>query len=100
MNYPLKDLAEFITRHGEAKIGITIRCPGCGMKFSAWFQNPIGDVEPAGRVQWRRVGETLEDLSLNPSFMFVGHCHSWITNGEVRVDSAFTCPPIEPEHVV
>ena len=106
MNYPLKDFAAFIVGDGdmvgdgEAKTGVLIRCPNCRMPFGAWFRNPIGNVEPSGRVQWDRTGETLETLSLFPSFMFVGHCHSWIKDGQIQVDSAFSCPPIDPEHVV
>jgi hypothetical protein len=99
MNYPLAELGEFLSYDKGRKLGIMIRCPNCKMAFSAWFKNPIGGGEPGGRVQWDRTGETLETLSLNPSFMFVGHCHSWIKNGQVCVDSPFTCPPIAPEHV-
>ena|SRR5579864_4268340 len=98
VNYPLKEVGEFVM-DGDRKIGIMIRCPNCQMLFSAWFRNPIGGGEAPHRVSWDRLGDTLETLSLTPSFMAVQHFHSWIRNGELRVDSAFTCPPIDPEHV-
>jgi len=104
VNYPLKELGEFITDQtaSGAFIGLMVRCPNCRMQFSAWFRNPIGDPVYQRRAEpvWDRKGETLETLTLSPSFMFVGHCHSWIKDGQVQVDSAFTCPPIDPEHVV
>lgn len=99
MNYPLKEVGEFVT-DGDRKIGLRIRCPNCQMKFGAWFRNPIGGGEPPHHVVWARKGETLETLSLTPSFLAVGHFHSWVLDGELRVDSAFTCPPIAPEHVL
>jgi hypothetical protein len=100
MNYPLAELGEFLVYDGGRKLGVAIRCPHCGMRFSAWFKNPIGGGEPGGRVQWDRTGETLETLSLSPSFMFFGHCHSWIRDGQVCVDSQFSCQKIDPAHVV
>jgi hypothetical protein len=96
MNYPLAEFANFIEHDGR-RCGLMIRCPNCGMKMSAWFKNPIGGGEGYGRVKWDRTGETLETLSLNPSFLAYEHYHSWIRDGQIQVDSAFSCKPIAPE---
>jgi hypothetical protein len=96
VNYPLKDFADFANwntvANPDAKDGIYVRCPNCGAQHAAWFANPIGPSSTSGaRVTWQRTGERLETLSLNPSFMAVGHYHSWIRNGQLCVDSPFTC---------
>jgi hypothetical protein len=90
MDYPLKDFAVF-AEHNGAKIGLLIKCPNCGMRMSAWFKVPIGGGEPMDRVQWDRTGDTLENITLHPSFGATGHYHSWIRNGMLCVDSAFEC---------
>ena len=92
MNYPLKDLAKFSEYEGK-HVGILVDCPNCGATGAAYFDTPIegGSMPEWARVQWKRTGETLETLSLTPSFAMIGHYHSWITNGELRVDSEFSC---------
>jgi hypothetical protein len=93
-NYPLTDVAEFRKYGDPAAIeGVLIRCPNCGLRHAAWFKNPIGMKTSAfeHRVTWDRTGDTLETLSLNPSFKAVGCYHSWIRNGYLVVDSPFEC---------
>jgi hypothetical protein len=90
VNYPLKDFAEFQEFEGR-RVGLLVACPNCGAKGGAWFTNPIEGGPPYGRVCWDRTGETLETLTLTPSFRAVGHYHSWIRNGELSVDSPFEC---------
>jgi hypothetical protein len=96
MNYPLKVAAEFWTFEGR-KVGLAIRCPNCGSQHMAFFQNPIGGGAPVKTLgTWARFGETLETISLTPSFLAIDHYHSWIKNGELRVDSPFTCVAAAP----
>jgi len=89
LNYPLKDLGKFSEYDGERE-GIIFRCPNCGVyggvhfldsKYAAKYPSPV----------WARSGDTLETISLTPSVRMIGHFHSWITSGELRVDSAFEC---------
>jgi hypothetical protein len=92
MDYPLAPLAEFIDGpQGRTNCGVMIDCPNCGMSGAAWFKNPIDGGPPVHPVQWDRTGETLETLTLNPSFQMIGHYHSWIRNGMLCVDSEFSC---------
>jgi hypothetical protein len=58
----------------------------------AFFTNPIGGGSPVKTIgTWIRFGETLETISLTPSFLAIDHYHSWIKNGELQVDSPFSC---------
>lgn len=94
MNYPLRQLGMFFsTRDSRVIDGVYINCPNCGAVHAACFANPIGGTKPCAwaRVTWNRTGETLETLSLSPSFMAVGHYHSWVRDGQLQVDSAFSC---------
>lgn len=93
MNYALKQFAEFVTYGDDGASGVVIECPNCGMKGSAWFENPIGGSMPVHRVTWKRTGETLETLTLHPSFAMIGHFHSWVRDGMLQVDSEFSCAP-------
>lgn len=93
--YPLKDFADFIECEG-VRCGVAIGCPNCGTRFSAWFTSTVSakwkEYFP-NRPTWQHAGDSLETLSLDPSFMFTGHCHSWIRNGKICVDSEFECKP-------
>jgi hypothetical protein len=92
MNYKLSQMAEFLT-YGEVIEGVRINCPNCRTPHAAWFKNPIGASESSmtGRPLWDRTGDTLESLTLHPSFQAFGCYHSWIKNGELQIDSAFSC---------
>lgn len=96
MNYHLKDYAEFSEYEG-GKCGVLVSCPNCGLKGAAYFDNMIGGDNVKFResflykTRWARTGETLETLTLSPSFLMIGHYHSWIRNGMLCVDSAFSC---------
>jgi hypothetical protein len=59
--------------------------------MSAWFKQVIGGEKPwVHNVEWERSGETLENLTLNLSFLAFDHYH-WVRNGELQVDSPFNC---------
>jgi DNA-directed RNA polymerase subunit RPC12/RpoP len=92
MNYPLKEFADF-WNFEKRQVGLAIRCPNCGEARMAFFKNPIGggDSPKTQGHMWDRTGDTLETLSLTPSFRAIGHYHSWIKNGELQVDSPFAC---------
>lgn len=91
MNYPLAQFGEFYFFEGRA-VGLLVKCPNCGSKGMARFDVPIGGgPSPWDKTLWNRTGETLETLSLNPSFLMFNHFHSWIRNGELQVDSPFSC---------
>jgi hypothetical protein len=92
-DYPLRDYAELITLGPVASAGIIVHCPNCGANHAAWFENPIGGDSPRSGVSWKRTGETLETLTLHPSFHAIDHYHSWICNGMLCVDSEFKCKP-------
>jgi hypothetical protein len=100
MNYPLSEVGELQT-FGDPPVaeGVLIRCPNCGAAHGAWFKNPIGDETPTfiHKVTWQRTGETLETLTLHPSFLAIGCYHSWIRDGQLCVDSPFTCKRRDPE---
>lgn len=93
MDYSLKDFAQFSEDENGNKIGLYVRCPNCDALGAAYFDQPIGPgVMPEyARVKWQRTGDTLETISLNPSFLMIGHYHSWIRNGQLCVDSPFSC---------
>jgi hypothetical protein len=90
-DYPLSTLAYFTEYEGRKGVGIIVRCPNCGAGGAAYFANPLdgGSPPPYARVQWQRTGDTLETLSLSPSFLMIDHYHSWIRNGMLSVDSPF-----------
>jgi hypothetical protein len=105
-DYPLKDLAKFSLWGGGVvpeqlvECGLLIKCPNCGVLGSVFFRKVIGgDPALSDRFQkaftdkpmWDRTGETLETISLTPSVMMRGHFHSWIKNGQLCVDSPFSC---------
>lgn len=92
-DYPLKNFATFLEYDGT-KQGLEIRCPNCNRVYAAWFKQPIGPGPAAERrVAWDRTGETLETLSLTPSFLAFDCYHSWIRDGKLCVDSPFKCTP-------
>jgi hypothetical protein len=92
MNYPLAKFAEFFEFEGR-RVGLLVTCPNCGALGSAYFESPIGggSMPQWARVKWQRSGDTLEAMSLTPSFLMIGHYHSWIRNGQLCVDSEFSC---------
>lgn len=91
MNYTLKDYAEFSEYEGR-KIGLLIRCPNCGVPGGVYFDLPIGGgLPPFPRVTWSHVGDEIASMALNPSVLMNGHFHSWVRNGELQVDSSFSC---------
>jgi hypothetical protein len=95
MDYPLRDHAEFLTYDGTHH-GVAIKCPNCGRAYSAWFKQPIGPGTPQSRAEtWDRTGDTLETLTLSPSFAAFDCYHSWIRDGQLCVDSTFKCNPTE-----
>ena len=90
--------AEFINwtatgfKHGPTCTqGVIFDCP-CGLpcgKILVWFENPIRSTVPAPPTaqplpRWRRLGDSIETLSLQPSINVVGHWHGWVMAGEVR----------------
>jgi hypothetical protein len=91
MNYPLAQLARF-TEYEGAKIGLQIDCPNCGVPGGVYFENTIGGPRPEwAKVLWKRTGEAIETMTLHPSVLMHGHFHSWVKNGQLCVDSAFSC---------
>jgi hypothetical protein len=92
MDYPLAPLSQFIEGpDGRKGCGLMVDCPNCGAAGAAYFKNPLDGGAPVHPVQWDRTGETLETLSLTPSFLMIGHFHSWIRKGVLCVDSEFLC---------
>jgi hypothetical protein len=91
-DYPLAPLAEIVDGPNERKgIGIMVHCPNCGAGGMAWFKNPLDGGAPVHQVQWVRTGDTLETLSLTPSFLMHHHFHSCLRDGKLCVDSPFSC---------
>lgn len=99
MNYPLKDLDAHFTEHKGQRIGVMFRCPHCRLYAAGVYFNPVPP-EFGNKSGWDRTGDRLETLTLTPSIAMIGHFHSWIRNGELCVDSPFSCTPLEPEHVI
>ena len=97
-DYQLKDFARFLEYQGGIKYGLQIACPNCGREYSALFKNPIGAAEPidkGNRPHWDRTGDTLEAMSLNPSFLAFDCYHSWIRDGKLSIDSPFRCTSVK-----
>ena len=90
MNYPLKKYGAFYT-YKASPVALELTCPNCGDKRIAWFKNPIGG-GPAIKISplWDRSGDTLETVSLTPSFEAPGCYHGWIKNGELEIP-VFSC---------
>jgi hypothetical protein len=74
-------------------VGVTFTCP-CGKcdeyhDCCVLFENPIDGGPPfGGGPRWKRVGETIDTLTLTPSILRTpskGGCgwHGLITNGEI-----------------
>lgn len=68
-------------------VGVVMDCPcgKCGQKLCVEFANPISggaSVRPTDGG-WKRVGSTIDTLSLHPSVQRVGGCgwHGYITEG-------------------
>jgi hypothetical protein len=96
MNYPLKELARFSEYEG-AKVGLLIDCPNCGVAGGVFFENAIGGpTYPHSQTKWKRTGDDLEAMSLTPSVLMHGHFHSWVRNGQLCVDSPFSCSKEKP----
>jgi hypothetical protein len=87
--YPLVDLAEFAEFEGE-RIGMNIECPNCGALGGVMFSGTAYRRKYPGAT-WDKTGDSLDNISLTPSVLMRGHFHSWVKNGKLCVDSAFTC---------
>jgi hypothetical protein len=90
MDYALKDLAEFTESQEGERIGMLIRCPNCGIRGGVMFAGTEFRKKNPG-VTWERTGDSLENITLNPSVGMNGHFHSWVKNGQLCVDSLFSC---------
>jgi hypothetical protein len=89
-DYPLAQLdAEFTEFKGQKNIGLMFRCPNCRAYASVYFKPVPAELDQ--KPAWEKTGDTLETLTLSPSVMMVGHFHSWIKNGQLCVDSPFSC---------
>jgi hypothetical protein len=103
--YDLKSLGHFLEyKMNEDDIGIRcglqVTCPGCGMWYSAWFVTPLTDewaIQYPRRPRWNATGDTIETLTLEPTFFFGGHCRAQIRDGKVIVETPFTCCPENDE---
>lgn len=82
--------ARFIDAGGGARgVGVMMDCPaGCPdhllyVGFSVALDGTTILAEPNRRV-WRRTGDTIETLTLDPSVHRLDRCgwHGWIRNGE------------------
>lgn len=66
--------------------GISFVCPVCGPKhaITAFFANPIdgGEAPPADLALWTRTGESLEQLTVEPSIKHACF-HGWVNQGKV-----------------
>lgn len=97
-DYPLKDLDSQFTERDGVRMGLMFRCPHCRVYGSVFFK-PL----PAGfenYPSWEVSGDTLETLTLKPSVAMIGHFHSWITDGLLKVDSPFSCTKLPDEQIV
>ncbi len=64
--------------------GIRFACPcGSGHMQLVWFANPIGGGPPFIARGWRRSGETLETLTLEPSIA-TGCWHGYVRGGRTE----------------
>lgn len=73
-------------------MGVSWECLACGERHWVPFENPIDGKSCVSGVAWKRIGETLETLTLTPSILFhpspgCAGRHGYITNGELA-----TCP--------
>lgn len=70
------------------RVGIIFDCPcGCGRPLAITFTNPEDGLGPIdSRVNWTRVGNTFENLTLSPSIQRMDNCrwHGFIENGNSR----------------
>lgn len=71
-------------------VGLGFKCPcGCESMCAVHFANPLDGGPATGVPQWRRTGETFENITLEPSIQRVKvngqGCgwHGWIRNGEI-----------------
>lgn len=83
-----------VTRDGEPVperrgVGVQFDCPcGCDSPCFVPFSNPIDGGPPHDEPRgWKRTGDTLETLTLEPSILrskpFGCGWHGWIRNGEI-----------------
>lgn len=80
------DMTQAEERHG---VGVIMDCPcGCDSQLFVGFENPLDGKGPfnSGAPRWKRVGDTIEALTLTPSVQRKGPCgwHGFITDGEAR----------------
>jgi hypothetical protein len=67
-------------------IGVMLNCPcGCESQLFVPFANPLDGGAPLHRVTWKRTGETIETLTLEPSILRRLTCnwHGFIRNGSI-----------------
>lgn len=77
-------------------IGLSFKCPHCGKSLSVFFKPHLDpnnlyqkyewkfteeSVSPLG-LCWKRTGDSLENITLEPSIDVAGHWHGNIINGE------------------
>lgn len=81
---------------GTPANGVMFKCPGCWKRHGGsagthmvvvWFANPIGGAPVAAphwepRPRWYREGETLHELTLQPSINIPNDWHGWVAHGE------------------
>lgn len=73
--------------------GIYFLCPHCRSDYiGVAFQNPIDGGAPAkdSKYYWKRVGETFENITLEPSIdaSKIGHWHGRHWHGHIRKGEA------------
>lgn len=95
--YPLHEFGELIEYDGQM-VAVIIECPNCGELGAAWFRNTFGRKAEAeqpfqGRELWVRTGNSLDALSLVPSYLHKAHYHAIIREGKLCVTTPFLCRP-------
>lgn len=89
---PLRDLRARIRpvewEQGEVIDTLFFACPFCGACEHAIPHRPTRGKTRTGRLVWQHVsGEDVDDLTLAPSYLAVGHCrlHALVRGGVLQI---------------
>ena len=78
----------------EGAQGLTFRCPTFDHdhKVTVWFQNPVNAPAPppnaAPHERLKRIGETLEELTIEGAINVPGDCYVFVKDGAVEAATA------------